>query len=139
MSDMASAQRRERLSPSEKRFLISHPHLVLRISQNAYLAEQEADRRGYRQAQRGVGDAFHSCYWSALLARDIGVEQAQAFFKAHGEREDAEPGAASIELRNSSVGISIGRSHPGASNKALANRCAWALEVGRLRVAPHRN
>ena len=86
----------------------------------------------------GLDNAFLRCYWSALLARDIGLEDARDFFEIHPARLGASPDEAQRDLRNSSIGLSIGRSHPGASNATLADRCAWALEFGRLQLAAPR-
>ncbi|MEM9459112.1 MAG: hypothetical protein AAGF11_33345 [Myxococcota bacterium] len=125
------------LTPSEKWFLLTHPHLIFTIKENADVASAEAARR-YRGSglHNGQGDAFRHCYWSALLARDIGAENAEAFTSAHEAWAGNPQGEKAMDIHNNRVGIAIGRTNPGISNHALADRCARALTVGRLQTSP---
>ncbi|MCH9683986.1 MAG: hypothetical protein K0V04_21310 [Deltaproteobacteria bacterium] len=123
------------LTPAEKTFLVTHPHLVNTIKANADIALAEAARR-YGGLHNGRGDAFRHCYWSALLARDIGGDNAAKFTGAHEQWSGNPPGEKAMDLHNNAVGIAIGRGSPGASNAALATRCVKAMSSGRLQTMP---
>lgn len=121
------------LTPSEKIFLISHPSHVTTIRDNANTASREANRRfAGNGLYNGVGDAFRHCYWSAMLARDIGVENATRFTTAHEAYEANPAQERAMDLHNNSVGVAIGKAHPNANDSVLALFCIDALNEEKL-------
>ena len=125
------------LTPAEKLYLITHPHHIFTIKENADKALAEARSR-YPGAQlhNGNGDAFRHCYWSALLGRDIGADNAKTFTTAH-EGYSANPeGERAMDLHNNGVGIGIGAANSSSTDAELANLCAVALANGKLMIAP---
>lgn len=80
----------------------------------------------------GVGDAFRHCYWSALLARDIGPDNARSITTAH-EGYSANPaGERAMDLHNNAQGIKIGSLNPRMTDEQLSETCAQWLAIGRL-------
>lgn len=125
------------LTPAEKAHLLAHPWQVPVIKEDADIALAEAANRFSGPGlHNGRGDAFRHCYWSALLARDIGPDDAFAFTTAH-EAYSANPaGERSMDLQNNAVGIEIGRGNPEASDAILATLCNAALINGDLVTVP---
>lgn len=124
------------LTPREKWYLITHPHHISTIQDNANKALAEARRQFSGGQHNGPADAFRHCYWSALLARDIGADNAKSFTDAHEAYGDNPPGEKAMDLHNNGVGISIGRDNPGASDTALIGACINAMNEGRLQLSP---
>jgi hypothetical protein len=124
------------LTPAEKWFLITHPHLIDDISELADIALAESRRRFPGAGQHnGNGDAFRHCYWSALLARDIGASNARDFTTAHEAYSDNPPGERAMDLHNNGIGIGLGTGSS-ETNEQLSNRCAAELTAGTLLTAP---
>jgi hypothetical protein len=124
------------LTPREKLFLVTHPHLIGTIREDADKALAEARRQFSGGQHNGPADAFRHCYWSALLARDIGADNAKAFTDAHEAYGSNPAGEKAMDLHNNSVGISIGSNNPGAADSALVGACMLAVTNGQLRLSP---
>ena len=125
------------LTPSEKLYLITHPHHIGIIQEDAHKALAEARVRYPGAGQHnGSGDAFRHCYWSSLLARDIGGDNALEFTTAHEAYSDNPAGERAMDLHNNRVGVSVGVSMSGATDAQLANRCATLVTTGVLVTAP---
>lgn len=126
------------LTPREKLYLAFHPHHIGTIRGNADKALAEARRQfsGGGGQHNGPADAFRHCYWSALLARDIGPDNAKSFTDAHEAYGDNPAGEKAMDLHNNSVGIAIGRANPGASDAVLIGQCMLAVGDGRLQLTP---
>lgn len=125
------------LTPAEKAYLLSHPWQIDEIWEAAQEALAESrDRFPGAGIHNGTGDAFRHCYWSAMLARDIGPEGALDFTTAHEGFSDNPAGERAMDLHNNAVGIGIGRDNPEASNAVLAALCNAALLSGELETAP---
>lgn len=125
------------LTPREKIYLLSHPHHISTIKGNADKALAEAANQFSGPGlHNGPGDAFRHCYWSALLARDIGADNAKSFTDAH-EAYGANPvGEKAMDLHNNSVGISIGGANSTASDAMLILECMNAVNNGQLQLTP---
>lgn len=122
-----------KLTPSEKWYLITHPQHIFTIREDANKALLEAQRRFTGPGlHNGPGDAFRHCYWSALLARDIGHENALEFTTAHEAWSGNPPRERSMDLNNNSVGVDIGTNNSEASDSELSQLCNDALNSGRL-------
>jgi hypothetical protein len=124
------------LTPREKLYLITHPHHIGTIQDNANKALAEAQRQFSGGQHNGPADAFRHCYWSALLARDIGPDNAKTFTDAHEAYGDNPAGEKAMDLNNNGVGIAIGRANPGAADGILIGQCILAVTDGRLKLSP---
>ena len=125
------------LTPREKLYLLTHPHHIGTIRDNADKALAEARRQFPGGGQHnGPADAFRHCYWSALLARDIGPDNAKSFTDAHEAYGDNPAGEKSMDLHNNSVGIAIGKANPHADDSVLIGQCILAVNDGRLKLSP---
>ncbi|HEU0043910.1 DUF6973 domain-containing protein [Sphingomonas sp.] len=121
------------LTPAEKVYLLLHPQHISIIRQAADKALAEAMRRFAGPGlHNGAGDAFRHCYWSALLARDIGPDNARSFTTAHEGYSDNPAGERAMDLHNNAQGIAIGSLHPTMTDEQLAETCAQRLAIGRL-------
>ena len=134
MSDYAFRGVLTGLTPSEKSFLITHPHRIFIIRENAEKAFIEAIRLYPGVGlHNGMGDAFRHCYWSALLARDIGAHEALAFTTAHEGYSNNPAQERAMDLHNNTVGIGRNSS---TSDATLSRRCQNALASGKLVITP---
>jgi len=125
------------LTPREKLFLASHPHLVGTIRHDAEKALAEARRQFPGGGQHnGPADAFRHCYWSALLARDIGPDNALSFTNAHEAYGSNPAGEKAMDLHNNGVGVGIGGANPSATDDDLIQACRDAIDAGQLQLAP---
>ncbi len=125
------------LTPAEKSYLIQHPWQIDEIWEAAQTALAEARSRFPGAGlHNGSGDAFRHCYWSALLARDIGPSGAFEFTTAHEAYSSNPAGERAMDLANNAVGIRIGRDNPEATDATLAALCHAALLAGELTTAP---
>lgn len=77
-------------------------------------------------------DAFRHCFWSAVLVREIGYQNALQFTNAHESDPKNPPAEKAMDLYNNSIGLSIGRA--GGNNTYLSGRCMVALLSGQLKV-----
>ena len=121
------------LTPAEKWFFLRHPHLI----DEAFAARDEAfatTRRHFpgARAHNDSADAFRHAYFSALLARDMGVDNAQELTDAHEAYGDNPAGERQMDLANNAVGIRIGGANPNGSNVRLQNEVLAELNAGRL-------
>lgn len=123
------------LTPSEKWFLLTHPHLVGTIRDDANKALVEAQRRfAGARLHNGTGDAFRHCYWSALLGRDIGKDNATEFTTAHESWSGNPPRERAMDLHNNAIGVDIGASNPKAKDAQLIAICQAEIKSGRLQT-----
>lgn len=120
------------LTPAEKTYVKMHPLNASYIAWNKDIAFDETVRRFGKNGHNDSSDAFRHCYWSALLARDIGEADAKEFTDLH-ESSPSNPAAEkSMDIANNLVGIEIGKK--GGSDGQLSTKCYDALGSGRLRV-----
>jgi len=125
------------LTPAEKWFLITHPFKISTIKKNVDKALAEARKKFSGAGQHnGRGDAFRHCYWSALLARDIGKSGAKDFTTAHEGYSGNPSGEREMDLHNNGIGISIGQMNSKATDAELSDLFEKALTLGRLLTAP---
>ncbi len=98
-------------------------------------AFNEAVRRFGYQGHNDKCDAFRHCFWSAVLARDIGSFWAKLFTDAHETKEGQPPEEKEMDLHNNAVGLKIGFYYfiPD-SNDTLSEKCFQALQNGELKV-----
>lgn len=124
-----------RLSQQEKNYLLMNPWHLLAIKESAKKALSEARTRfGAGSLHNGAGDAFRHCYWSALLARDIGPDAALDFTTAHEKKPGLPQAEIEMDLLNNQVGIDIGRESAQESDFVVASKCFNALTNNKLRV-----
>lgn len=83
----------------------------------------------------GRCDAFRHCYWSALLARDLGAGNARSFTTAHENYSGNPPKERAMDLHNNGVGIRIGSSDTKATDGEFSVKFRAALNGGSLMTA----
>ena len=125
----------EKLTKAEQDYIVWNPWDAEDVERNAKRALAEAQKRfGGGSLHNGAGDAFRHCYWSALLARDIGKEGAVQFTNAHEDFPGNPPKEKDMDLNNNTVGVEIGAASANVSDDALATKCFDALSAGKLKV-----
>lgn len=121
-----------KLTDSEKNYFKTNPHHAKAIYDSKQIAFAETKRRFGENGHNGKTDAFRHCFWSAILCRDIGYAGALAFTIAHEGFTSNPVIEKQMDLHNNSVGLRYGMSK--ASDSVLAEYCATAFKVGRLKV-----
>jgi len=109
-----------------------YPEYATLIDEAARTATDETKRLFGRHDHNGQGDAFRHCFWSAILCREIGYNNALRYTSAHEDFPENPPEEKAMDLHNNSVGLSIGRIP--TSNQLLGQLCISALRSGRLKV-----
>lgn len=123
------------LNPAEKLALSIRPLAIGTVQDDAEKALAEAKKRfPAASLHNGEGDAFRHCYWSALMARDIGFSSTKSITDAHEDFDGNPPDEKEMDLHNNLRGIVIGISNKKASDKELADLCQRALRGGTLKV-----
>lgn len=87
----------------------------------------------------GPADALRHCYLSALLARDLGYEDALTVLVAHEMNAEWGSPASRMDLHNNAVGLEIGVRMKTASEGDLQEATMNAFLQGRLRVVDKAN
>lgn len=121
-----------KLTESERIHLLLFPEQAPIIKRAAERAMNETRQRFHGNGHNTRSDAFRHCYWSALLARDIGFGSALRYTNAHETFADNPPNEKSMDLHNNAVGLGIGRL--GGADDVLVGRCLVALRAGRLKI-----
>ena len=122
----------QQMTPQEQQYVLTHPHHSISIKRAKEAAYAETKKVFGYNGKNDKSDAFRHCFWSALLARDIGYSGALQFTTAH-ESWPLNPAAEKkMDLHNNLVGLSIGR--VGATNQVISQRCMAALMTGKLKV-----
>lgn len=122
----------QNLTPQEQAYVRSHPFHAVTIKSAKETAYAETRARFGRNGHNDKSDAFRHCYWSALLARDIGFHNALRFTTAHESSPANVPAEKVMDLHNNAIGLRIGRS--GGSDAILSARCYGALMANKLKV-----
>lgn len=120
------------LKDDEKEYLKLNPHHSFAIKKARDVAFSTTKSRFGRNGHNDKSDAFRHCFWSAMLARDIGYKNALKFTTAHEDFPENPANEKDMDLHNNKVGIRLGLSM--ASNDKLAHYCHTSLLVGRLKV-----
>jgi len=120
------------LTLQEQQYIRSHPHHAFSIKESKEIAFSETRKRFGMNGRNDKSDAFRHCFWSAILARDLGYQNALQFTNAHESDPRNPPKEKVMDLHNNSVGLSIGRT--GGNNNQLSGRCMSALLTGKLKV-----
>lgn len=96
------------LTPAEKSFIKTYPQYALTIKSSKKKAFEETKRKFGRNGHNDISDAFRHCFWSAILARDIGEIQAKRFTDAHEDRSRQPIAEKMMDLHNNKIGIEVG-------------------------------
>lgn len=120
------------LTPSERIHLILFPEQAAVIKRSAEHALRESKLRFRGSGRNTASDAFRHCFWSALLARDIGYASALRYTNAHEAFEGNLPAEKIMDLHNNAVGLKIGRL--GGSDELLISKCISVLRSGKLKI-----
>ncbi|UVW27588.1 hypothetical protein [Massilia sp. H6] len=122
----------EELTRQEKAYLSSNPHHAMILKDSRELAFAETIRIFRRNRQNDKSDAFRHCFWSAILARDLGFHNATRFTTAHESSPKNRLEEKRMDLHNNRIGLGIGLLT--GTNASLSARCMTALRTGKLRV-----
>ncbi len=120
------------LTDGEKDYVKSHPWNAAIISWNKEVAVDETVRRFGKNGHNDSSDAFRHCFWSALLARDIGAADAKEFTDLHESSPLNPIREKTMDIHNNKIGISIGSK--GGSDGSISEACYKALTGGKLKV-----
>ncbi|MDK9809273.1 hypothetical protein [Vibrio sp. D406a] len=120
------------LKEGEKEYLKLNPHHAIAIKDAKDVAFFETESRFGINGHNDKSDAFRHCFWSSMLARDIGYKNALEFTTAHEDFPENPENEKVMDLHNNKVGIRLGLSM--ASNDKLAHYCYTSLLAGRLKV-----
>ena len=120
------------LTPQEQSYILSHPHHASTIKESKESAFKETAMRFGFNGKNDRSDAFRHCFWSALLARDLGYSNALQFTTAHESSPTNPKDEKEMDLHNNGVGLEIGRN--GGSTALLSQRSMDALTAGKLIV-----
>lgn len=123
-----------KLNEKEKSILLNHPLEALKIKEATSKAMSETQFRfGPGNHDGNSANAFRHCYWSTLLARDVGYELALKFTNTHEDIPGNKPKDKNMDLYNNAVGLKIGRDQY-KSDPVLAEECRSALVRGKLKT-----
>lgn len=121
-----------RLTEAERSYLFFHPHHAFAIQSSKETALAETTRRFGRNGRNDRSDAFRHCFWSAVLARDLGYENARKFTTAHESKPGNPIKEKEMDLHNNAQGLKIGRH--GGDTVVLSQKCMSELTAGRLKA-----
>jgi hypothetical protein len=119
-----------KLNDQEKSYILDHPINAYQIRINRDKAFLETERRFGMNGRDDKSDAFRHCYWTALIARDLGQHEAVKFTTLHEMRPGNGLAETAMDLHNNSVGASIGKA--GLTDAQISQECYRALQTGRL-------
>lgn len=127
-----------KLTTAEKLLIAAHPVDAVYLRGSKDTAFEETAKRFGVNGRNDRSDAFRHCFWSALLARDIGYLDAWAFTTAHESDPGNPAGEKKMDLHNNSVGLKIGSDYYffSDSDDELSNSCYQALLDGKLITSP---
>lgn len=122
----------KQLTPQEQHYITSHPHHVLAIRDSKEKAYDETKNYFVINGRNDKSDAFRHCFWSALLAREIGYANALQFTTAHESQPFNPKDEKAMDIHNNGLGLSIGRT--GGPDYVLIQNCMAALMGGQLKI-----
>ena len=122
----------EQLPPQEQAYLRSNPHHAIILKDVREIAFTETIRLFRRNGHNDKSDAFRHCFWSAILAGDIGFDKAKEFTTAHDSSPKNGLDEKRMDLHNNRAGLGIGLAKE--TNASLSTRCKTALRTGKLRI-----
>ena len=131
---MGAYENWNRLNNNEKLSIAQWPALGTAVPVAKDKAFAETLSRFGHQGHNDKSDAFRHCYWSALIARDVGVLAAISFTTAHEDFPANPPKEKAMDLHNNMQGIVIGIRNKGSNDTELADACYSALAAGKLKV-----
>ncbi|KKD00973.1 DUF6973 domain-containing protein [Photobacterium halotolerans] len=131
---MSALKQYDRLTDAEKDYVKSNPFHVFSIKSAKEKAFEETSREFGKNGRNDASDAFRHCFWSALMARELGYMNAQRFTNAHESSPDNPFMEKKMDLHNNDVGLCIGAR--GGSDRSLSNACMAALQGGELMIIP---
>lgn len=124
------------LTQAEKDYLREHPEDTFALRRSRHAAYEETSRLFGRNGHNDESDAFRHCYWSALLASEIGFVRAVRFTTAHESAPNNILRERDMDLHNNRIGLRIGRD--AQKNSKLSERCLAALKNGELKFLRNR-
>lgn len=95
----------QQLTPEEQAYIRSHPFHAVPIKDAKEAAYAETRTRFGHNGHNDKSDAFRHCYWSALLARDLGYSNAKRFTTAHESSPSNPANEKAMDLHNNAIGL----------------------------------
>ncbi|MEC4719695.1 hypothetical protein RY831_11090 [Noviherbaspirillum sp. CPCC 100848] len=95
----------KQLTPSEQQYITVYPHHAFAIKNSKEAAFEETKRRFGFNGRNDQSDAFRHCFWSAVLAREIGYAGALRFTTAHESSPLNSKIEKEMDLHNNGVGL----------------------------------
>ena len=122
----------DKLKLAEKIYIMKYPHHAFIIKESREIAFEQTKKLFGSNRRNDRSDAFRHCFWSAILARDIGYENARKFTTDHETFPNNPKKEKEMDLHNNTVGLKIGRFSK-ATNQVLSTMCLSALNQGKLK------
>lgn len=120
------------LTEDEKQYLRVNPHHALTIKEARDAAFAETKKRFKVNGRNDKSDAFRHCFWSAILARDLGYCNALKFTTAHESYKKNPKDEKAMDLANNLIGLKIGKA--GGKNDHLSKLCYSAVQNNRVTI-----
>lgn len=114
------------LTAEEIAFIMANPLAALEIKENS------SESLKLYGGHNDIGDAKRHAYWSALNAKDAGLDNAIEYGYAHENYEANPAGEAAMDLHNNKVGWEIYVNNPNASDQELRGLVEQAADSGML-------
>ena len=131
---MGSYEQWEKLNTSEKLAIAQWPALGVVVPKAKDKAFAETTKRFGNNGHNDKSDAFRHCYWSALIARDVGILAGITFTNAHEDFPSNPPDEKAMDLHNNSKGLIIGFRQKGSEDDTkLSDACFAELAAGNLK------
>lgn len=118
------------LTIKEKDYIRDFPHHAFSIKESKEKAFEETKKRFGFNGRNDKSDAFRHCFWSAILSRELGYDNAKRFTNAHESSSKNIPAEKVMDLHNNSIGLVISKT--GGKDISLSSRCKSALDSGKL-------
>ena len=123
----------KRLTPKEKIYIRKNPHHTFAIKEAKEIALKATEKIFGLNGRNDKSDAFRHCFWSAILAKEIGYQNARKLTSSHESGASNPEKEKNMDLHNNAIGLRIGR-RAGKSNIVIKRRCISALNDKKLIV-----
>ena len=123
------------LTTQEQELIRKYPIDSLKIATNMKQAfDYTSDAFPGIKAHNNQADAYRHFIWSAMNARDVGVERARDFGTAHEMNPMQNPSEKNMDLWNNDQGFEYGGKFPYASDQDIQNEGKKRIRDGRLKT-----
>lgn len=98
------------------------------------VSEKELKQAAFNSRNYGYADAVRHCYWSAMLARDLGYNDALEMVTRHEAGAAPDDLTSKMDMHNNAKGLEIGIANKDAKNSVLLEKCSTLANTGGLLV-----